>query len=66
MEIGKLLLKYPWIMSKCIQDSLKQVVSFFELEKVHLLSGRFTLLVLIRLSSIIACFKTLSLSLKRF
>ncbi|XP_022949554.1 transcription termination factor MTERF2, chloroplastic [Cucurbita moschata] len=34
MEFGKLLPKYPWITSNCIQCNLKQIVSFFELEKV--------------------------------
>lgn len=32
--VGKLLLKYPWITANCIQGNLKQIVSFFELEKV--------------------------------
>uniref|UniRef100_A0A0A0LV84 Transcription termination factor MTERF2, chloroplastic n=2 Tax=Cucumis sativus TaxID=3659 RepID=A0A0A0LV84_CUCSA len=31
---GKLLLKYPWITSNCIHGNLKQIVSFFESEKV--------------------------------
>uniref|UniRef100_A0A9I9DMW2 Transcription termination factor MTERF2, chloroplastic n=1 Tax=Cucumis melo TaxID=3656 RepID=A0A9I9DMW2_CUCME len=32
--VGKLLIKYPWIMSNCIDGNLKQIISFFELEKV--------------------------------
>lgn len=59
MEFGKLLLKYPWIVSDCIQGNIKQIGSFFELEKVYLLSGHFALLLLIRL---IACVKIPSLN----
>ncbi|TYJ97284.1 transcription termination factor MTERF2 [Cucumis melo var. makuwa] len=34
--VGKLLIKYPWIMSNCIDGNLKQIISFFELEKASI------------------------------
>uniref|UniRef100_A0A1D1Y9D4 mTERF domain-containing protein 1, mitochondrial n=1 Tax=Anthurium amnicola TaxID=1678845 RepID=A0A1D1Y9D4_9ARAE len=33
-DIGKMLLKYPWILSASIQENYKSVHSFFEMEKV--------------------------------
>ncbi|PKI31843.1 hypothetical protein CRG98_047764 [Punica granatum] len=33
-DIGKLLVRYPWILSTSIQDNYKEIVSFFEKEKV--------------------------------
>lgn len=37
-DIGKLLLKYPWILSSSIRENYKEVVSFFNSEKVPILS----------------------------
>ncbi|KAJ6420344.1 hypothetical protein OIU84_030290 [Salix udensis] len=33
-DFGKMLLKYPWILSTAIQENYKEVVSFFHMEKV--------------------------------
>ncbi|KAJ4832260.1 hypothetical protein Tsubulata_012204 [Turnera subulata] len=33
-DFGKMLLKYPWILSKSIQENYKEILSFFEMEKV--------------------------------
>ncbi|XP_057826733.1 transcription termination factor MTERF4, chloroplastic isoform X5 [Cryptomeria japonica] len=33
-ELGKMLLKYPWLLSKCIQDNISDVISFFIAAKV--------------------------------
>lgn len=35
-DVGKLLLKYPWILSTSIQENYKDILSFFNLEKVQL------------------------------
>lgn len=34
-DFGKILLKYPWILSTSIQENYKEVLSFFEMEKVR-------------------------------
>lgn len=33
-DIGRMLVKYPWIVSKSIQDNYKEILSFFDAEKV--------------------------------
>lgn len=33
-DVGKMLIKYPWIISTSIQENFKKVSSFFESEKV--------------------------------
>ncbi|KAG2728396.1 hypothetical protein I3760_01G203700 [Carya illinoinensis] len=37
-DVGKVLVKYPWILSTSIQDNYKEVLSFFNLEKVPTVS----------------------------
>ncbi|CAN6573747.1 unnamed protein product [Malus baccata var. baccata] len=37
-DVGRMLIKYPWILSMSIQENFKEVSSFFELEKVPELS----------------------------
>ncbi|KAK4583493.1 hypothetical protein RGQ29_026288 [Quercus rubra] len=37
-DMGKLLLKYPWILSTSIRENYKEVLYFFNLEKVPILS----------------------------
>ncbi|KAB1218231.1 hypothetical protein CJ030_MR3G026111 [Morella rubra] len=37
-DFGKLLLKYPWILSTSIQENYKAVLVFFSLEKVPIVS----------------------------
>ncbi|KAF5466218.1 hypothetical protein F2P56_016165 [Juglans regia] len=37
-DVGKVLVKYPWILSTSIQDNYKVVLSFFNLEKVPTVS----------------------------
>ncbi|XP_048428506.1 uncharacterized protein LOC103967657 isoform X2 [Pyrus x bretschneideri] len=37
-DVGRMLIKYPWILSMSIQENFKEVSSFFELEKVPKLS----------------------------
>ncbi|KAF8407357.1 hypothetical protein HHK36_006485 [Tetracentron sinense] len=34
-EIGRMLLKYPWILSASIQENYEEILSFFDMEKVH-------------------------------
>lgn len=33
-DIGRMVTKYPWILSTSIHKNLKEVLSFFDLEKV--------------------------------
>lgn len=33
-DVGKMLIKYPWILSTSIQENYKEVLSFFDMEKV--------------------------------
>ncbi|KAK6915223.1 Transcription termination factor, mitochondrial/chloroplastic [Dillenia turbinata] len=33
-DVGKIFLKYPWVLSKSILQNLNNILSFFELEKV--------------------------------
>lgn len=37
-DVGKLLIKYPWILSTSIQENYKDILSFFNLEKVPIVS----------------------------
>ncbi|TQE12515.1 hypothetical protein C1H46_001906 [Malus baccata] len=37
-DVGKMLIKYPWIISTSIQENFKKVSSFFESEKVPKMS----------------------------
>ncbi|TQD84265.1 hypothetical protein C1H46_030196 [Malus baccata] len=37
-DVGRMLIKYPWILSMSIQENFNEVSSFFELEKVPELS----------------------------
>lgn len=32
--IGKMLVKYPWILSTSIQDNYEEIISFFNVQKV--------------------------------
>lgn len=34
-DVGRMLVKYPWILSTSIQENFKEVLSFFDLEKVR-------------------------------
>lgn len=33
-DVGRMVIKYPWILSTSIHENLKEVLSFFDLEKV--------------------------------
>lgn len=33
-DVGKMLIKYPWILSTSIQKNYKEVLYFFDMEKV--------------------------------
>ncbi|XP_021819962.1 uncharacterized protein LOC110761716 [Prunus avium] len=37
-DVGRMLVKYPWILSTSIQENFKEVLSFFDLEKVPKMS----------------------------
>ena len=37
-DFGRLLLKYPWILSTGIQENYKEIISFFEMVKVIILT----------------------------
>lgn len=33
-DVGKMLLKYPWVLSTSIQENYKEILLFFDEEKV--------------------------------
>lgn len=33
-DVGKLLIKYPWVLSTSIQENYKEIIYFFDMEKV--------------------------------
>lgn len=35
-DFGKTLVKYPWLLSASIQENYREILSFFEMEKVLL------------------------------
>ena len=34
-DVGKMLVRYPWILSTCIMENINDVYTFLSMEKVH-------------------------------